>query len=148
MRKIICDRCGAEITGDRIGYVAVNWRATSDDSLMQNNPYECMDFCEECMKDIANVIDFNFKVEVGTTVIDAALETVEDPVEEETETVEGAVEGEPLLQVKKASVKKPVDKGKVGALAAAGWSNVKIANEMNISSERVRQILKELEAQK
>ena len=136
MRKIICDRCGAEITGDRIGYVAVNWRATSDNSLMQNNPYECMDFCEECMKDIANVIDFNFKVEVGTTVIDAALETVEDPVEEEPEPV------------KKAPQKKSVDKGKVGALAAAGWSNVKIANEMNISSERVRQILKELEAQK
>lgn len=136
MRKIICDRCGAEITGDRIGYVAVNWRATSDNSLMQNNPYECMDFCEECMKDIANVIDFNFKVEVGTTVIDAALETVEDPVEEEPEPV------------KKAPQKKSVDKGKVGALAAAGWSNVKIANEMNISSERVRQILKELEGQK
>lgn len=57
MRKIICDRCGAEITGDRIGYVAVNWRATRDDSLMQNNPYEHMDFCECCMLDITFFID-------------------------------------------------------------------------------------------
>ena len=143
MRKIICDRCGAEITGDRIGYVAVNWRAASDNSFLKENPYEHLDFCPVCMSQIVAFID-----DVSLKLVQEEPEAVEDPVEEETETVEGAVEGEPLLQVKKASVKKPVDKGKVGALAAAGWSNVKIANEMNISSERVRQILKELEAQK
>ena len=57
MRKIICDRCDAEITGDRIGYVAVNWMATTDNSLMQNNPYERMDFCERCMMEIIAFID-------------------------------------------------------------------------------------------
>ena len=51
MRKIICDRCGAEITGDRIGYVAVNWRAVSDNSFLTESPYEHADFCEKCMKD-------------------------------------------------------------------------------------------------
>ena len=59
MRKIICDRCGAEIpNGTRIGYVAVNWRSASDNSLMQDNPYKDDDFCEKCMEDIARVIDF------------------------------------------------------------------------------------------
>lgn len=58
MRKILCDRCGAEIPlKSRIGYVAVNWRAPSDESLMYENPYEGYDFCEQCMHDIVEVID-------------------------------------------------------------------------------------------
>lgn len=57
MRKIICDRCGAEITGDRIGYVAAGWKAPSDKSFIQNNPYEHMDFCERCMMEITAFID-------------------------------------------------------------------------------------------
>lgn len=58
MRKILCDRCGQEIPlKSRIGYVAVNWRAPSDESLMYENPYEGYDFCEQCMHDIVEVID-------------------------------------------------------------------------------------------
>ena len=58
MRKILCDRCGAEIPlTSKIGYVAVNWRAPSDDSLMYENSYEGYDFCEQCMHDIVEVID-------------------------------------------------------------------------------------------
>ena len=58
MRKILCDRCGAEIPlKSRIGYVAVNWRAPSDESIMYENPYEGYDFCEQCMHDIVEVID-------------------------------------------------------------------------------------------
>ena len=58
MRKILCDRCGQEIPlTSRIGYVAVNWRAPSDESLMYENPYEGYDFCEQCMHDIVEVID-------------------------------------------------------------------------------------------
>lgn len=140
MRKIICDRCGAEITGDRIGYVAANWRAASDNSFLKENPYEHSDFCPVCMKHIVNVIDINIPFEIREAVIDE-----EEPKEAESDFDCANTEPEP---VKKAPQKKSVDKGKVGALAAAGWSNVKIANEMNISSERVRQILKELEGQK
>ena len=58
MRKILCDRCGQEIPlTSKIGYVAVNWRAPSDESLMYENPYEGYDFCEQCMHDIVEVID-------------------------------------------------------------------------------------------
>ena len=58
MRKILCDRCGQEIPlTSRIGYVAVNWRAPSDESLMYENPYEGYDFCEQCIHDIVEVID-------------------------------------------------------------------------------------------
>ena len=58
MRKILCDRCGAEIPlTSKIGYVAVNWRAPSDGSLMYENRYEGYDFCEQCMEDIIAVAD-------------------------------------------------------------------------------------------
>lgn len=58
MRKILCDRCGAEIPlNSKIGYVAVNWRAPSDGSLMYENRYEGYDFCEQCMEDIIAVAD-------------------------------------------------------------------------------------------
>ena len=132
MRKIICDRCGAEIHGDRIGYVAVTWRAKSDNSFMQASPYQDSDFCENCIKTILMVID--------NDETPAPEEETEEPVEDPEE--------KPSVNVEKAAVKKPVDKGKVGALAQAGWNNVKIANEMNISTERVRQIMKELEGKK
>ena len=154
MRKIICDRCGKEIFTDRIGYVAVNWRARSDDSLIQVNPYENCDFCENCMSSIQVIIALKSMAAVDAAV-DAEPEAVEvtvvgvpEAVEEEPETGEEAVEEEPVVQIQKTAVRKSVDKGKVGALAAAGWNTKKIADEMGVSPERIRQILKELEEKK
>lgn len=58
MRKIICDRCGREITSNQIGCVFTGWRARSDHSLLRNaNPYQDFDFCETCIDQIKNVID-------------------------------------------------------------------------------------------
>ena len=99
MRKIICDRCGAEITGDRIGYVEVNWRAASDNSFLKKNPYEHSDFCEKCMKDIVSVIDFK--------ILSAPKEEEQDP--EEEETVE-------RIQKTPARVTTPPDFGKIREL--------------------------------
>lgn len=110
MRKIICDRCGAEITGDRIGYVAVNWRAASDNSLMQDNPYEEADFCEKCMEDIARVIDFK--------ILSAPKEEEQDP--EEEETVE-------RIQKTPARVTTPPDFGKIRELVKAGKTTKEIS---------------------
>lgn len=124
MRKILCDRCGAEIPlTSKIGYVAVNWRAPSDESLMYENPYEGYDFCEQCMHDIVEVID---SICAHSEVIEEKKETPEElarkfveamkeeyasepeepgpyteeekeplAVEGEPETVEAAVEEEP-----------------------------------------------------
>lgn len=76
MRKILCDRCGAEIPlTSKIGYVAVNWRAPSDESLMYENPYEGYDFCEQCMEDIIEVID---SICAHSEVIEEKKETPEE----------------------------------------------------------------------
>lgn len=105
MRKIICDRCGAEITGDRIGYVEVNWRAASDNSFLTKSPYEHADFCEKCMKDIVSVIDFK--------ILSAPKEEEQDP--EEEETVE-RIQNTPARQTA------PPDFGKIRELVKAGKS--------------------------
>jgi len=111
MRKIICDRCEAEIpNGTRIGYVAVNWRAASDNSLMQDNPYERSDFCEKCMEDIARVIDFK--------IISAPEE--EEPDREEEETVE-------RIQNTPARPTAPPDFGKIRELVKAGKTTKEIS---------------------
>lgn len=110
MRKIICDRCSAEITGDRIGYVAVNWRSASDNSLMQDNPYEEADFCEKCMEDIARVIDFK--------ILSAPEEEEQDP--EEEETIE-------RIQSTPARPTAPPDFGKIRELVKAGKTTKEIS---------------------
>lgn len=110
MRKIICDRCGAEITGDRIGYVAVNWRAASDNSFLKKNPYEHSDFCEKCMKDIVSVIDFK--------ILSAPKEEEQDP--EEEEVVE-------RIQSTLARPTAPPDFGKIRELVKAGKTTKEIS---------------------
>ena len=89
MRKIICDRCGKEIFTDRIGYVAINWRARSDDSLIQANRYENCDFCEHCMREITEVIDF---IDTAPDVVEAKPEAVEATVVELPEAVNEVLE--------------------------------------------------------
>lgn len=60
MRICRCDRCGKELPlrGDaRIGYIALNWRDSQNDDLIDGNLFEKMDFCEECMDDIRSYIE-------------------------------------------------------------------------------------------
>lgn len=48
-RIIRCDRCHKDIVGGGVGYIAWNWRDIATDDLIDGNPFEHMDFCEECM---------------------------------------------------------------------------------------------------
>lgn len=111
MRKIICDRCGAEIPrGYKIGYVAATWKSWSDDSFLETSPYEDMDFCEKYMKDIVSVIDFK--------ILSAPKEEEQDP--EEEETVE-------RIQKTPARVTTPPDFGKIRELVKAGKTTKEIS---------------------
>ena len=132
MRKIICDSCGRDISDyDNTGYISVVWRPIKGPDELSENPYEDYDFCEDCLKDIVRVIDFK---------------VVAAPEDEEPENEEPEDEEEAAERIRQAQApKKPVDKGKVGALARAGWPLKKIAEEMGVSSARIGQILKEIQ---
>ena len=58
-RIIKCDRCGAEFapkTITRIGYISLNWRDIATDDLQEDNPLSDNDYCEDCMRAIAEFI--------------------------------------------------------------------------------------------
>lgn len=48
-RIIRCDRCRKDIKSGKIGYIAQSWRHVETDDLIDGNPFEHMDFCEDCM---------------------------------------------------------------------------------------------------
>ncbi len=126
MRVIRCDRCLREIHPaqvNRIGYVAINWRTIETDDLEDGNPFERCDFCPDCMKEIEEFIRMCPPIPVPAP----------DPEQKPAAAAD-----------KKKPGKKPLDKGKIGALYDANWTMKDIASEMNCSEERVRQILHEL----
>lgn len=54
-RIIKCDRCGGEIEEGHIGYVSMMQRSI-DGELCGDNPFENMDFCQECMELIGKFV--------------------------------------------------------------------------------------------
>lgn len=56
MRKITCDRCGAEIPkGTPPGYICIQHEV--DGALAGDNPFEGWDLCESCLNEIIAFID-------------------------------------------------------------------------------------------
>ena len=120
-RIIKCDRCGAEFepkTITRIGYISLNWRDLATDDLMEDNPLSGNDYCEECMRAIAEFI--YQKPEVVSL----------DP---------------PAAEKPKASKKQKIDTGKLQALYEAGWPVPKIADELGCSDKAVYYHLNKLD---
>lgn len=117
--KIIrCDRCGADCNPVQIGHIITEmW--TEEGRTSAPNPFEGMDFCEDCMQDINEFINRSTKMKPKAK-----------------RQVKGG--DEPTKTRKNA-----VDKGKVHALYKAGWTQAKIAEEMGCSVGTVNSILKE-----
>lgn len=56
-RKIICDRCGKAITDQKLlGFVGISRRDPETGELMEENPLQDMDFCDNCMDAIRSFI--------------------------------------------------------------------------------------------
>lgn len=84
-----------------------------------------------------------------TVVEDAKAMTPEQPKPEEPEkkpeeTKPDKPAEEPKPKKKKKERKSSIDTGKIGALRKAGWSIAKIADEMQITDQTVRNHLKKL----
>ena len=134
-RKILCDRCGKDITGlQQIGFVGMSFRDPESGELLQENPLQDMDFCPECMDAIRAFVSEMPK-----------LEPKPEPVVTLEEVAELAAKLEPDEKKKQPEPKKNpkppgsknVDTGKLLALRRAGWTMQEIADEMKISSATV-----------
>ena len=119
-----CDYCGGVINPDetiaaiipgRIGY-AHKFIANHDE-----DGEEVLHYHDYCME---NLLTMKYK----------GAEVVEEP----------EADPEPKQELKKPVKGKPVDTGKIKALAKAGWSAKKISDEMGISPSAVYNHLKKI----
>ena len=88
-RIIKCDRCGGEVDPKRIGYVSISERGP-DGELIGKNPFNDMDFCENCMEHIAAFVTKEpatreAKTRKGETVDKVKSEIREDLRKEEAD---------------------------------------------------------------
>ena len=121
MRFIRCDRCGKELPWkdtDNVGHVALRWKDIRTDELAGLNPYEDVEFCDDCMRAISDFIEKK-----------PAIVAVEPAAAEKP----------------KASAKKKIDTGKLQALYEAGWPVPKIADELGCSDKAVYYHLNKLD---
>lgn len=121
MIKILCDRCGKEIKehGEDIGYIimGVNVNPMKGVVLMHGEELNTdSHYCTGCMNEIKAFIQNHKNVD---------LLSVNLP-----KTVSGSEKSE-------QKGRKRIDIGKIVALKNAGWSNVKIADEMRMNPQAV-----------
>ena len=103
MRKITCDRCGAEIPkGTPPGYICIQHEV--DGTLVGDNPFEGWDFCEDCMKSIILAIVDN---KIDIEVVEAPIKDPEEHAEQILEEVEQI-----LVEVQQEEPPKAKDKKK------------------------------------
>ena len=128
MRKIICDRCGADISDyDNTGYLAARWRPVryGENDVASDNPYEDCDFCENCMRQIVAFIDQKVEPEEE---LEEEPEEEPDQDPEEEEAVEHPAEEPPVKEEYKG-----VNLRKLRELVKAGKSDKQIAEELGCS---------------
>ena len=116
MRIIRCDRCGKEMPWkdtDNVGHVALRWKDIRTDELAGLNPYEDVEFCDDCMRAISDFIEKK-----------PAIVAVEP----------AAVEEKP----KAPTAKRKIDTGKIKALYEAGRTIQWIAGDLKYSENAVR----------
>lgn len=129
MIKILCDRCGKEIKehGEDIGYIimGVNVNPMKGVVLMQGDDRLNIDshYCQGCMNEIKAFIQNRKNI---------GLLSVNQP-----KAVSGPNETASKHEETERKRRKRIDIGKIMALKNAGWSNVKIADEMGMNPQAV-----------
>lgn len=111
MLRVICDRCGKDISDSgKIGYIVLNIRESVGGPAVQENPMKGLHFCASCMGDIQ--------------------EFAASPKQASKEAFKEASRPKP-------SSRRKIDYPKIMALHDAGWSNSKIADEMGMTKTGV-----------
>lgn len=122
MIKIVCNRCGKEISGNA-GYIAWNFRDHISGDMVDQNIFENCDYCEKCMEEIMEFIT------QGKTLL--THQTAAGP------TVLGSLAADQTTTKKPEKRNAHIDMGKINALREARWSIGKIAEEMHIPPEDI-----------
>ena len=137
MRKIICDRCGADISKEpEYGLIWMGTRDYNEDvsiDAFYTDDWSEKDFCDKCMGEIRDFI-----LGKPATPTEAQKEEPE-AVEPEAET-EPEAEAEPAAPVKVKP--KELDTGKIIALHKAGWGYKAIADELKSNVSAIGRVIR------
>ena len=145
--KIICDKCGVEITGNPF-VVTLEHVGREEDAPVIGETYK-LDLCEKCADKLrswkavhasAGVVPERKTPDPGEKEIFEELSEGEEDIPEEKQ-----IEELPPLEVPKTTRKKTksdtVDIGKMVALRNAGWTYKQIAEEMKLTDKQVSNYL-------
>lgn len=133
MIKIVCNRCGKDITGNT-GYIAWIFKDRSSGNIVNENIFTGYDYCEECMEKIREFITHEETIlhhQTAAVIAAAPPDAETDPT---TSIPEAAGQDKDNKKGKRNS---QIDLGKVNALRKAGWSIGKIAEEMAVDPDEI-----------
>ena len=119
MVKVICDKCGAEITKDpiRLNMTYVDVMTGDIEDPITSKEQRERDYCELCARFILNYAEKIVVVEHPT--IKTKKTEVKEPEEDQSKP------------------KKKLDIGKIMALKKAGWSAADIAEELGTTAQSI-----------
>ena len=129
MIKIICNRCNKEIAEQNVSFISIGTNVNPLQCIreyelpMQKAEFSDWHFCPDCINKIKSFIKSNPQTK------EPQKETPEPP-KAISETPETEQTG-----------RKRIDRGKIMALKNAGWSNAKIADEMDMTANSVAQVI-------
>lgn len=124
MVKVICDKCGVEITKDpiRLNMTYVDVMTGDIEDPITSKEQRERDYCELCAKAVLNyaekpeVLRFEYQADVKKKEKEHALK---EPEEDQSKP------------------KKKLDIGKIMALKNAGWSAADIAEELGTTAQSI-----------
>ncbi len=142
IQKIVCDRCGKEITGYPVEIFPQYVDREHGEEIWPDNDDPLPDraesmiekeFCVECTKRIVRFALGGLKVNAEfEQAVQEMVKDVTPPDRTENDDVSDKDTGK-----QEKSRRNKIDTGKVMALTNAGWSAAKIADEMGISTQAV-----------
>ena len=121
MVKVVCDKCGAEITKDpiRLNMTYVDVMTGDIEDPITSKEQRERDYCELCARSILNYAEKKVVLIVEHPTIKPKKTEVKEPEEDQSKP------------------KKKLDIGKIMALKKAGWSAADIAEELGTTAQSI-----------
>lgn len=142
MKKIICDKCRKEITGNPVKIIFEEVDRNTEDYCegTLHTDLACIDLCVTCKDALADMVRkfCGIKAQRKPAVINQEFESaVQDMIATSQQEKDPPPTDKP---------KRRLDTGKIMALRNAGWSVKAISEEMNCSEQGIYNVLNKKKA--
>lgn len=140
MIRIMCNRCGVDMTDDKaFGEITIKAHESPDFDTSFRwiiGESEGEHYCEKCMEEITEFIRDPGQFAKALLAPVGAAEPPDDKIPSDAQEGSGR-ENQRAQGATEKKARKKIDYGKVMALKRAGWDNAKIADEMGMTKASV-----------